>query len=149
MKFSEPKDAILNRWNSPAAGSFTYYYREFFTKRDVKAGEELFVHYGDSWTNDRTEYGILSYKDYMNAIYILERMIELLRDLDNDVIDFDTAVVLIKKIFRHGQGDVITKAGITAEPDKYFLRNCSKYANYALGRFGKDQSSITSGKFCR
>ena len=85
VKFREPKDENLNRWNSPSAGSYTYYYREFFAIGDVKAGEELFLNYGDSWAENRPDYGILSYEDYMTLIYLLERMMELLRDLpEND-----------------------------------------------------------------
>lgn len=149
--FNEPEDKELDRFHSPSAGAYTYYSREFFTSKDVVAGEELFVNYGDDWGEDREEYEILTRNEYHNAIYVLERMIQVMEEEYKSIefIELDVAKTILKNIFRNDKGNITTKNGLVIKPDVNFLNQCMDYAGGILKRrkSTKFKQSLTLGTF--
>jgi hypothetical protein len=46
---------MVDRFKDPSAGSFSYHDGPYFeATRNIKAGEELFANYGESWLDYRT-----------------------------------------------------------------------------------------------
>jgi hypothetical protein len=44
----------LTRTNSPGAGAITYYHNNtFYAQRTIAAGDEILIHYGDNWFQER------------------------------------------------------------------------------------------------
>lgn len=49
-------DAMVDRYHDSTAGSFTYYNgHQFYASKNIEAGEELFVDYGEEWLEERAE----------------------------------------------------------------------------------------------
>lgn len=65
-------DKLVNRTIDPGVGAFSYHIgREIFVKRDVQAGEEIFLNYGhcNGWREGSPDWtkNILSKRDYSEA----------------------------------------------------------------------------------
>jgi hypothetical protein len=73
-------DPILSRAKDPGAGAFSpYINRQSYATRDIKAGEEFFVSYGENWFLGRQEkLGVIPlYQDLALATHLHSRHQEL------------------------------------------------------------------------
>lgn len=81
------EDFILNRTDSPGAGATTYYYDTFYAGRSIEAGEELFVDYGNGWSEERYEDFPL-YENYAKATTIINDIVlEVSQIFSEDIFD--------------------------------------------------------------
>jgi hypothetical protein len=75
------EDGLLDRYQDPGAGAFSYHRgKHWYTMRDVEAGEELFVDYGESWflddqLGDSADH-IPRFKDYAAAAKICDQWMD-------------------------------------------------------------------------
>ena len=71
-------DSILNRFRDPGAGAFSYYEGQtFLATRGIRAGEEIFTNYGETWLETRE--GTFADKiprkvDYVKAAKMVSRL---------------------------------------------------------------------------
>ena len=67
-------EADLPRTEAPGAGAISHYYNfSFYTSRDVTAGEELLLNYGDLWFEERMSRVTVEAGDFKRSVeYLLE-----------------------------------------------------------------------------
>jgi hypothetical protein len=80
--------AGLHRSKDPGAGAFTYWHgMPSIAARDIQAGEELLIDYGnEDWFDLRMEsLGVIPReRDFLHADHIIRKMLELTRQSDSD-----------------------------------------------------------------
>ncbi len=78
--------------NSPGAGAFTGYYNRLTSAlKDIPAGGEIFVSYGQNWFKAREDYmGLIpGEEDFEAGEEFLERVVQLFERLSTDVATFE------------------------------------------------------------
>jgi hypothetical protein len=77
LDFEHPRidydDSSSTSTSNPGAGASSYYTgKNFFADREIEAGEELFLDYGEHWLDDRSDFQhVPRYADYIHAGEIL------------------------------------------------------------------------------
>lgn len=101
-------DAMVDRYNDSTAGSFTYYDgHQFYASKNIEAGEELFVDYGEEWLDERADKmsQVPRSYDFHTASRIMLRLFDgwnkgRLSDIEYDTVQmiYDTTILSNKRM---------------------------------------------------
>jgi len=75
----------VTRFDSPTAGSFSYYTRVFEATRDILAGEEIFANYGEPWLDDHHMHDVPREKHFRRAERVMNELSSLRKKLSSSI----------------------------------------------------------------